>query len=153
VSATLDTNVLIYAVDEDSDLQPRARALLDHVATRPAITYLFWPVLMGYLRTITHPSILRSPLDPEAAIEGIDDLVRRPQIVVPGEGERFWSGFRSVASSTPPRGVLVPDAHVVALMHEHGVGTIWSRDRDFRKFDGINVLDPFDDRFSAGFEV
>ncbi|MCW3042893.1 MAG: putative conserved rane protein [Actinobacteria bacterium] len=153
MSATLDTNVLIYAVDEDSDLQPRARALLDHVATRPAITYLFWPVLMGYLRIITHPSILRSPLDLEAAIEGIDDLVRRPQIVVPGEGDRFWSGFRSVASSTPPRGVLVPDAHVVALMHEHGVGTIWSRDRDFRKFDGVTVLDPFDDRFSAGFEV
>jgi len=153
VSATLDTNVLIYAVDEDSDLQPRARALLGQVATSPAITYLFWPVLMGYLRIITHPSILRSPLDPEAAIEGIVDLVRRPQIVVPGEGERFWSGFRSVASSTPPRGVLVPDAHVVALMHEHGVGTIWSRDRDFRKFDGITVLDPFVERFSAGFEV
>jgi toxin-antitoxin system PIN domain toxin len=149
----LDTNVLIYAVDEDSDLQPRARALLDHVATRPAITYLFWPVLMGYLRIITHPSILRSPLAPEAAIDGIDDLIRRPQIVVPGEGDRFWNGFRHVARSTPPRGVLVPDAHVVALMHEHGVGTILSRDRDFRKFDGITVLDPFDERFSAGFEV
>ena|SRR2546421_5069393 len=26
----------------------------------------------------------------------------------------------------------LPGAHVVALMHEHGVGTIYSRDRDFR---------------------
>jgi len=153
VSATLDVNLLVYAVNEDSDLQPRARALLERVATRSAITYLFWPVLMGYLRIITHPSILRSPLDPEAAIEGIDDLIHRPQIVVPGEGERFWSGFRRVSRSTPPRGVLVPDAHVVALMHEHGVGTIWSRDRDFRKFDGITAVDPFDERFSAGFDV
>jgi toxin-antitoxin system PIN domain toxin len=146
MSRTLDTNVLVYASDEDSALQPRARALLNDIATSPTITYLFWPVLLGYLRIITHPSILRSPLDPQSAIDGIDDLIRRPQIVVPGEGDRFWSGFKTVARSTPPRGALVPDVHVVALMHEHGVGTIWSRDRDFRKFDGITVRDPFDDR-------
>src|SRR5437660_11486881 len=114
MSATLDVNVLVYAVDEDSDLHSRARALLDFVATRSAITYLFWPVLMGYLRIITHPSILRSPLDPEAAIEGIDDLIHRPQIVVPGEGERFWSGLRRVSRSPPAGGVLAPDPHVVA---------------------------------------
>ena len=47
----------------------------------------------------------------------------------------------------------LPGAHVVALMHEHGVGTIWSRNRDFRKFDGITAVDPFDERFSAGFDA
>ena len=29
MSATLDVNLLVYAVNEDSDLQPRARALLE----------------------------------------------------------------------------------------------------------------------------
>ncbi len=47
----------------------------------------------------------------------------------------------------------MPDAHVVALMHQHGVGTFYSRDRDFRKFDGITAVDPFDERFSAGFDL
>jgi uncharacterized protein len=42
-----------------------------------------------------------------------------------------------------PRGSLVADAHLVALMHQHGIATIWSRDRDFRKFEGITVRDPF----------
>jgi len=32
-----------------------------------------------------------------------------------------------------------PDA---ALMRQHGVTTIYSRDRDFRKYDGITVRDP-----------
>ena len=41
------------------------------------------------------------------------------------------------------RGNLVPDAHVVALMRQHGVSTIWSHDRDFVKFPGISVRDPF----------
>ena len=40
----------------------------------------------------------------------------------------------------------VPDAHLVALMREHGVVTMWSNDRDFRKFDGITVKNPFDER-------
>jgi predicted nucleic acid-binding protein len=29
-------------------------------------------------------------------------------------------------------------------MQEHGVSTIWTHDRDFRKFDGITVRDPFE---------
>jgi predicted nucleic acid-binding protein len=31
----------------------------------------------------------------------------------------------------------------VALMRQHGVSTIWSHDRDFLKFRGIKVQDPF----------
>jgi predicted nucleic acid-binding protein len=50
-----------------------------------------------------------------------------------------------------PRGNLVPDAHLVALMQQQGVATIWTADRDFRKFDGITVLDPFSDRYRDGF--
>src|SRR5437899_971378 len=80
------------------------------------------------------------------------DLISRAVIVVAGEGERFWSDFKSVAAATPPRARLVANAHLVALMLEHGVSTMWSGDRDFRKFDGITVRDPFDERYSAGFE-
>lgn len=71
---------------------------------------------------------------------------------MPGEGRQFWPTFRTVAIDVRPRGNLVSDAHLVALMHEHGVSTIWSHDRDFRKFSGITVKDPFDERHSAGFE-
>ena len=152
MSRTVDVNVLVYAADMTSDRHGRARAFLDHIATDRAITYLFWPVLLGYLRIITHPGIVTSPLAPEAAIRDIEDLVGRPQIVVAGEGERFWSVFKEVAATVAPRGTLVPDAHLVALMREHGVTTMWSNDRDYRKFDGIALRDPFDARYSTGFE-
>ena len=152
MSRTLDVNVLVYAADKTSSRHQRARALLEHVATSPAVTYLFWPVLLGYVRVITHPAILSSPLAPEAALRDVDNLIERPQIVVTGERERFWAAFRSAAAPLAPRGSLVPDAHVVALMHENGVSTIWTNDRDFRKFDGITVRNPFDDRYAAGFQ-
>jgi len=151
MSSTLDVNILVYAADETSARHDRARALVEHVAASTEITYLFWPVLLGYMRIVTHPGIAEAPLSPEQAVADIDDLVGRPQIVVAGEGERFWNAFKGLASTVKPRGNLVPDAHLVALMREHGVAQIWSNDRDFRKFDGITALNPFEDRYSAGF--
>lgn len=151
MSATVDLNVLVYAADASSDRHERAVSLLDHIATTPTITYFFWPVLVGFVRLVTHPSIMQSPLPLETALANIGDLIDRPHIVVAGEGERFWRAFRRTADRVGARGNLVPDAYLVALMHEHGVASIWSNDRDFRKFDGITVRDPFADRYANGF--
>jgi uncharacterized protein len=60
--------------------------------------------------------------------------------------ERLARGFLQAYESTAPevtRGRQVPDAHIAALMRQHGVRTIYTRDRDFRRFDGIAVEDPF----------
>lgn len=59
-----------------------------------------------------------------------------------GEDERFWSLFRTTASKQS-RGNDVPDAHVAALMRQHGVRIIYTRDRDFRRFPDIEPRDPF----------
>jgi hypothetical protein len=60
-----------------------------------------------------------------------------------GEDDRFWQTYRDVTDAAPVHGNLVPDAHLVALMRENGVRTIWTNDRDFRRFDGIDIRDPF----------
>ena len=60
----------------------------------------------------------------------------------------IWQHFRAVADDAPPSGNLVSDAHVVALMRENGVRTIWTHDRDYRRFSGIEVRDPFSARRS-----
>jgi predicted nucleic acid-binding protein len=41
------------------------------------------------------------------------------------------------------RGDDLPDAHLATLMRQHGVRVIYTRDRGFRRFDGIDVHDPF----------
>lgn len=41
------------------------------------------------------------------------------------------------------RGNLVPDAHVAAILFQSGVRTLYSKDRDFRKFESLEVRDPF----------
>jgi len=140
MSVTLDANVLVYASDDRADVHDSAEALVRRLAAGPEILYLFWPVLMGYLRIVTHPAILTTPLSPAIAMRNVESLLDRPHVRAPGELEGFWPIFRTTAGDHP-RGNDVPDAHLVALMRQHGVRVVYSRDRDLRVYDGIEVRD------------
>ncbi len=142
MSATVDTNVLIYATNTADPLHEPARALVRRLAEGPELVYLFWPTLMGYLRIVTHPGILPRPLASRDAQRNVEALLDRPNVRAPGEGDGFWPIFRATAGDHPS-GNDVPDAHLAALMRQHGVRLIYTRDRDFRTFDGIDARDPF----------
>ena len=143
MSYTVDANVLLYASDESSPVHARARAFVERLADGPEIAYLFWPTVMAYLRIATHPAAFARPLPAVEAIGNVEQLLVRPHVRTTGEQERFWERFREIAEDAMPAGNLVPDAHLVALMLENDVRTIWTRDRDYRRFGRIEVRDPF----------
>lgn len=143
MSSTVDTNVLVYAANEQAPEHAAARELLHRLAAGPALAYVLWPTLLGFLRIATHPKIFSSPLTPAQAAASVESLISRPHVRAVGEGEGFWANYQQVASESPPRGNAVPDVHLVALMRQHGISRIYSRDRGLRRFDGITVIDPF----------
>jgi uncharacterized protein len=98
---------------------------------------------MAYLRIATHPAVFARPLTAVEAIGNVEQLLVRPHVRTTGEQERFWERFREVADDAMLSGNLVPDAHLVALMLENDVRTIWTRDRDLRRFPRVEVRDPF----------
>lgn len=142
MTVTVDTNLLVYASDETSPFNASAVGTLNRLAEGPEIFYLFWPVIMGYLRISTHPAIFDNPLSPQQAQANIAGLIERPQIKAPGEPEDFWDRFGKVTGSIVVTGNLVTDAHIATLMQAYGVKTIYSRDSDFRKFPGVRTVDP-----------
>jgi len=143
VTQALDANILVFSSDDSSPFRDRARAFLDGLMTGDAIVYVFWPTVMAYLRITTHPNVFRAPLSIDQALVNVKAMVDQPNVRVTGEGTDFLSGFRAVAADARPTGNLVSDAHLVTLMRENGVRTIWTHDRDFRRFSGIVVRDPF----------
>jgi toxin-antitoxin system PIN domain toxin len=142
LSVTLDTNILIYAANASDPVHRQARGLLDRLARGPELLFLFWPAIMGFVRISTSPAIFASPYTPDEALAAISDLIERPHVRTPSEESGFLDLYRSTAPSGA-RGALVPDAHLATLMRQHGVSTIYTRDRGFRRFDGITVRDPF----------
>jgi toxin-antitoxin system PIN domain toxin len=142
MSATVDTNILLYAANADDESHEVARDLLERLAAGPDLLYLFWPTIMGFLRISTHPAIFTDPYTPEEATSAITELLQRPNIRAPAEQDGFWDIYRATADDQT-RGNHVPDAHVAALMRQHGVSVIYTRDRDLRRYETIDARNPF----------
>jgi toxin-antitoxin system PIN domain toxin len=143
MSYSLDVNVLLYASDRSSDRHDAAREFLEGCAARRDVLCLTWPTLMAYLRIATHPRIFAAPLTPQEALHNIGALLALPHARVVTEQDGFIDAYAHVTANLAVRGNLVPDAHVAAILSQNGVGTLYSNDRDFRKFESIEVRDPF----------
>ncbi|MBA3672865.1 MAG: PIN domain-containing protein [Gemmatimonadaceae bacterium] len=143
MSVTVDANILIYASNARDPAHARARTVVEQLGAGPRLVYLFWPTVLAYLRIVTSPSILSSPISPTDAQDRVEQLITRRHVRTPGELDGFWPVLRDAAGPTA-RGNELPDAQLVALMRQHGVETIYTRDRDFRRYEGIRVVDPFD---------
>ena len=143
MSYSLDVNVLLYASDRSSDRHLAARRFLDICGAGPEILCLAWPTLMSYLRIATHPRIFAAPLSPEEALGNVSALLALPHVRPVSELDGFIEAYRHVAGDIPVRGNLVPDAHIAAILFQHGVRTLYSNDRDFRKFQSLDLRDPF----------
>lgn len=101
-----------------------------------------WPVIHAFLRISTHPAIFTSPLSIRESISIIKEFLEHPRLLLAGETPEFWEIYEKELLSVSARGNLVPDTQISALLKLNGVKTLYSCDRDFRKFDGLKVIDP-----------
>ena len=143
MSFALDVNILLYASDSSSAVHAGALDLLRSVALGDEVCYLPWPTVMGYLRIATHPRIFSTPLSPTEAQGNVDRLLERPHVRCVGEADGFWEVYRNLTRDVPARGNLVPDAHIAAILKQHDIRTLYTRDRDFARFAFLRVIDPF----------
>ncbi len=143
MSYAIDVNVLLHATDETSPLAGRAAAFLAERAAAREVCCLAWTTVMSYLRLATHAAVFGEPLTPQEAMGNIEALLRLPQVRLLAEEEGFWDVYRSVTGRLPVRGQLVPDAHLAALLRQHGVTTLYTDNKDFLKFEFLRVRDPF----------
>jgi hypothetical protein len=146
MSYSLDVNLLLYASDRSYERHDAARRFLDSCAEGPELLFLAWPTLMAYLRIATHPSIFVAPLSPDEAFDNVNALLAMPHARAVSELDGFADAYKQVTDGLVVRGNLVPDAHVAAILFQHGVRTLYSSDRDFRKFATLDVRDPFSEK-------
>jgi len=134
---------LLYASDRASPRHRAALRFLEERASDPDVFCLAWPTLMAYVRIATHPRIFAEPLAPAEALDNVEALMSLPRVRAIGEGEGFFAAYRQATDGVVARGNLVPDAHLATLLRQHGVRRLYTTDTDFRKFDFLEVRDPF----------
>jgi uncharacterized protein len=142
MSFGVDVNILLYASDKGSPQHSRAAAFLRSCADEGQVFCLAWLTLMSYMRMATHPRIFSHPLSQAEAVHNVEALMALPHCRIIGEQEGFWAVYRQVCGEVPTRGNLVPDAHLAAVLRQSGIATLYTHDRDFRKFAFLDVRDP-----------
>jgi uncharacterized protein len=143
VSYSVDVNILLYASDSSSPRQPAAIRFLEQRGSDPDLLCIAWTTLMAFLRISTHPRIFAHPLSPGDALGNVESLLSLRRVRVLAEDEGFLETYRQVTAHVAVRGNQVPDAHLAALLRQHGVQRLYTVDRDFRRFDFLEVSDPF----------
>lgn len=92
---------------------------------------------------MTHPRVFHPPTPVHAAWEAVRLLTDSPSVVILSEGKSHPAILRDLLRASPVTGNLVHDAHIAALLAEHGVDEILTNDEDFRRFPNLKVTNPF----------
>lgn len=139
----VDTNVLVYAADRAAEGHARCRGLLEGWRVGSTPWYLTWNIIYEFLRVVTHPRVFRKPWSAEQSWSFISTLLESTGLSILTDGEAHDEHLAAIVREVPDlRGNLLHDAHTAALMREHGISVIYTRDSDFHRFPSLEVRDP-----------
>lgn len=139
----VDTNVLVYAADQDAEHHDVCRRLLESWRTRVTPWHLSWNVIYEFLRVTTQPRVFRTPWTAKGAWAFVQAVLASPGLSLLLPTERHAAvAAEVIAELRGLRGNLVHDAQTAILMREHGVRQIYTRDTDFHRFSFLTPLDP-----------
>ena len=144
----VDTNVLLYAVNENCEEHPACGSLVRRWRLGKLPWFVSWGVLYEFLRVSTHPRIFPSPLAPAEAMRFLGGILAAPALTVLEHSQRHQAVLEQTLAEVPEaRGNLVHDAHLAVLMREHGIHRVYTRNAvDFQKFPFLEVIDPLNER-------
>lgn len=142
----VDANVLLYAVNTDSQHHDASRTWLDGALAGGDTVGLAWVALLAFARLSTKVGLFPHPLSVGEASQQIQDWVAAPsaRVVRPTGGHA--AVLAHLLDEVGAGGNLVNDAHLAALAVENRAEIV-SYDTDFGRFPGVRWRRP--DQLSA----
>jgi toxin-antitoxin system PIN domain toxin len=137
----VDTNVLVYAVDRSAAQHDVARSWLEDALTRGERILFPWLSLIGFIRLMTHRSVMANPLTGGQASEIVDQLLSAPGSVVAVPDREHLNRLRELLGATATGGNIVNDAHLAAIALQYDASVV-TFDNDFSRFPGVRWEQP-----------
>lgn len=138
-----DINLLVYAHNAAAPHHEESLRWWTQCLNSDVPVALPWIVPSGFIRLVTHPRVLETPLAVEQAIAYVESWLDRPNVLVIEPGRSFPSHFFRFLKQLGTAGNLTTDACLAALAIEHQA-ELQSNDTDFHRFMGLRWSNPLD---------
>jgi hypothetical protein len=139
----IDTNILVYTEIRSSPHQQVARKVLTEMAEGAVPWAIPWPCVYEFLRVVTHPRVYHPPIPQGIVLKDLRRILSSPILVLLHETSNHMEVMMSVMEKAGVSGNLIYDAHIAALCIEHGISELVTGDRDFSRFEGLSLINPF----------
>lgn len=136
-----DINLLIYAYNSGSPNHPEARRWWEGLINGEELVGLPWAVSTGFVRIMTSPRALTSPMVPSEAVGLVTCWFEYPHVTPIIPGAEHLTLLKRNLEAAGIGANLVTDAHIAALAMEYQA-VVHSNDSDFRRFPGLRWQNP-----------
>ena len=145
----IDANLLVYAHVSSLPQHLTAVSWLDTQLKANAIVGIPWQSLLSFARLVTNPRIFERPLPIQSAWKQVENWLNCPTVRTPVPGDRYREILGNLMRTSVDRANLIPDAQLAALAIENGL-VLYSTDRDFARFPGLQWRNPLEAGYGAG---
>jgi len=141
--SSFDTNILIYAANEDCPEHEICKSLLSQAASAPDEWIIADQVYLELYRALRNPRVLRTPLNAKQAASHIELLREAVGFLRCGYVVECWGAvMRELKQGDFPY-QRTHDAVLAATLLQHGVKDFYTRNtKDFMSAGFRNVINP-----------
>jgi len=142
---SLDTNILIYAVNRGCAEHEMARRVYESILEHPTEWIVCDQVLFEFYRALRNPRILERPLDHAAALLQIRFLREETGVLHCGYDSRFWEKIVVPMAEPERSSIHIFDRILAVTLLGNGVTKFHTRNtRDFSEFPFKEIVNPID---------
>jgi toxin-antitoxin system PIN domain toxin len=142
---SLDTNILIYAVNSGCVEHERAKRVYESMLRDPSQWVLSDQVLFEFYRGLRSAKILERPLNHQEALRQIEFLRVHSGVLHCAYETAFWDDFLKDFRDVRSRPSHIFDRILAITLRKNGVSTFYTRNtKDFAEFGFKSTVNPID---------
>lgn len=137
----VDINLLLYSTVSGFPQHEQARTWWERVLNAAEDVGLCSPAVFGFLRIVTNPRVLTSPMPVEAATRYVSEWLERPNVRFLVPGPRHIDIAFDLLRRAGTASNLTTDVQLAAFALENDAD-MFSNDTDFGRFPGLRWSNP-----------
>jgi predicted nucleic acid-binding protein len=138
----LDTNILVHAHRKDASLHNEAASCLRRLAEEPRAWSICFHSLIEFYGIVSHPKIWDQPTSPTQVEDQITAWRESPSLRILVESADDIKKLMVIAKTAKVVGPMIHDARIASCCLVNGVRELWTVDRDFSRFSGLQTRNP-----------